>query len=65
MKFDIHDFGVDEVGEPDEDAFAQLMRDFADWIYKTLEAEHDWLTSDEVVDEALAEETFDEDGAVI
>ena len=65
MGFDIQDWGIDEIGEPDEDQFAQLMRDFADWIYKTLEAEHNYLMSDEVVDERLAEEKFDVDGVCL
>lgn len=62
MDFEIDDYGSDEIGEVDEDKFAQLMRDFADWIYKVLEKEHDHFMSDEVVDEELAEEKFDEDG---
>ena len=65
MDFEIHDYGIDEIGEPDKTQFAQLMRDFADWIYKTLETEHDYLMSDKVVDEQLADEKFDEDGDVI
>ena len=48
-----------------EDDVTQLMRDFADWIYKNLEAEHDYLTSDECIDERLAEEKFDSLGQVI
>lgn len=40
----------------------RLMRDFADWIYKQLETQYDWLLSDECVDEALKELAFDEDG---
>jgi hypothetical protein len=52
--------------EPDliglENDVTQLMCDFANWIYKNLEAEHDYLTSDEHVDERLAEEMFDEAG---
>lgn len=53
-----------ESGEDDnlEKSVTQLMRDFADWIYKQLEAQHDWLLSDECVDEALKELAFDEDG---
>ena len=47
-----------------EDEITTLMRDFADWIYARLESEHDWLTSDEQVDEALrgGGYTFNEDG---
>lgn len=60
----------DEGGETSYDdalekSITKLMRDFADWIYNQLETGHDYLTSDEVVDEQLAEEKFDEAGAVI
>lgn len=65
MNFDIHDWGIDEIGEVDEDQFAQLMRDFADWIYESLKAENDYFMSDECVDERLSEEKFDEDGVII
>ena len=59
--------------DTDEDAdlsdiekdMTQLMKDFADWIYKQLESEYDWLMSDECVDERLADETFDEEGEII
>lgn len=42
----------------------QLMRDFADWIYKQLEAEHDYLMSDEQVDDSLTANGYEfiEDG---
>ena len=47
-----------------EDEVKGALRDFADWIYERLEDEHDWLTSDEQVDESIIanEYTFDEDG---
>lgn len=47
-----------------EDEITTLLRDFADWIYDRLEQEHDWLTADEQVDEALrgCGYTFNEDG---
>lgn len=54
-----------EVGEDLEKSVTQALRDFADWIYKQLNNQHDWLHSDECVDESLAEEIFDEDGAVL
>lgn len=64
---DIRDWGTDEIGEPDEDQFDTLMQDFAGWIYKQLEAEHDYYHSDEYVDERLSEsgDEFDEDGVVV
>lgn len=48
-----------------EDEVTNVMRSFADWIYATLEKEHDYLMSDEVVDDQLADETFDEDGVSV
>lgn len=47
-----------------EDDITQLMRDFADWIYKKLENEYDYRMSDEQVDDAIIvnEYEFTEDG---
>jgi len=47
-----------------EASIAELMRDFARWIYKSLEEEYEYLTSDEAVLENLQanEMLFDEDG---
>ena len=44
----------------------EALRDFADWIYKRLEDEWNWLTSDEVVEESITanEYEFNEDGSV-
>jgi hypothetical protein len=49
-----------------EETLLQLFRDLADWLYKTLEREYDYLISDEAVAESLEaneieEETDDED----
>lgn len=67
MTVSIHDLGSDEVGEPDEEQFTKLMRDFADWIYGQLEEQYDYLTSEECVDEELSRDDmlFDEDGNTI
>ena len=54
-----------EVYAEAEDTVAGLMRNFADWIYKQLEQEYDWLHSNECVDERLADDSFDEDGCMI
>lgn len=68
MSVDLHvndeNEDYDSTGQIQEEV-QQLMRDFADWIYKNLEAEYDHLTSDEYVDERLAEESFDEDGEIV
>ncbi|MBC7198091.1 MAG: antitoxin of toxin-antitoxin stability system [Pseudomonas balearica] len=47
-----------------EDEIRDQLRLFADWIYDRLKQEHDWLTSDEQVDESIRanEYTFNEDG---
>jgi hypothetical protein len=44
-----------------------LMRRFADWIYARLEAEDEYLNSDEYVDERLSDsdDKFDEDGHLV
>lgn len=42
-----------------------LMRRFADWVYFCLEAEYEYLISDESLDEILSEHEFDEDGVMI
>lgn len=57
--------GYENTDDDLENTVQQLMRDFANWIYKQLEAEYDHLTSDEYVDERLAEESFDEDGEIV
>lgn len=54
-----------EVSADLEEAVTQLMRDFADWIYTQLEAENDWLYSDECVDQYLEEKEFDETGVEV
>jgi len=50
-----------------ETEVTDLMRDFADWIYKQLETEYDYLCSDEYVNEHLedGDDLFDEDGLQI
>lgn len=36
-----------------EDELRDALRAFADWIYDSLESEHDWLTADEQVDDSI------------
>lgn len=47
-----------------EAAVSEALRDLAFWLYRQLENEYDWLTSDAAVDEALLinEYTFTEAG---
>ena len=44
-----------------EGEVAQLMRDFADWIYKRLWDEHDYQTSDEVIEQTIRLNDYDFD----
>lgn len=65
LRIEIGDWGIDEIGEPDEKQFTQLMRDLADWLYEQLNDEYDYLHSDECIDQYLIDKTFDADGATI
>lgn len=50
-----------------EDTLLELLRDFARWIYKQLEAENDYQLSDEFIDDSIRANAlrFDEDGNTI
>lgn len=52
-----------DIGEAEEEV-AQLLRDFMDWIYSSLEKSYNWLTSNEAVAESLQanEVEFDVEG---
>lgn len=56
---------AEQVSEQVEKDLTALMRRFADWIYSQLEAEDEYLNSDECIDEHLADDEFDEDGSMI
>jgi ketosteroid isomerase-like protein len=47
-----------------EEAVAEALRDLARWLYRQLEREYEYLTSDEVIDEAIGVNgyTFTESG---
>jgi len=47
-----------------EDQVIEALRDLANWLYQALESEHDWLLSDECVDESIIanQYTFTESG---
>ena len=49
-----------------EDGVREALRSFADWIYAQLEAQNDYLNSDEAVDESILanDYEFTEDGAI-
>jgi len=61
----IHVFhGSDWADADTAEDLADILRDFMRWIYSRLEAEHDFLMSDETVEESIRanEYLFDEDG---
>ena len=61
-------FDDDELYEDlqEDEKITHLLRSFANWIYSYLEAEYDYLNSNEVIDECLKDGlTFDEYGAAI
>ena len=47
-----------DASEHAENAIAEILRDLARWLYRALEKEYDYLTSDPVVDEAIAANGF-------
>lgn len=53
MRVDVSRADDREVSRETEETVTQLLRDFADWIYRQLEAEHDYRLSDENVDETI------------
>lgn len=55
--------GRDPTYEAEQD-LTDILRSFADWIYRQLEREHDWQLADEQVDEAIRsnEYEFTEEG---
>jgi hypothetical protein len=53
--------------DAEDDAVKSAMEDFNHWIFRSLESEYEYLTSDESVDESIScnEYEFDEDGRPI
>lgn len=66
-RYEIHDWGIDEVGEVDEKRFCQIVDDLSSWLYKTLRDECDWHYEDEQVIAHIEanDYEFDEDGHTI
>lgn len=60
-ELDISDVLYDEL----ESRIERIARDLADWLYEQLKAEHEYLTSDEAVEEVLKDRFFDEDGDLL
>ena len=56
-----------DVTEDDQETVTELLRDLMRWLYRTLETEHDYLLSDECVDDSITanEYEFTEAGELI
>lgn len=67
MSVDVERDDEKEMTEDAEEEVTQLLRDFANWIYSQLEAEYDYVMSDEHADESigLSEYEFTSEGAII
>lgn len=46
------------IGDADHE-LRQLMRDFADWMYRQLEAEYEYRMSDEQVDDTITANEYE------
>lgn len=53
MTVDVRRYDDKEVAEEQDSMVTQCMRDFADWIYKTLKREWDWRNEDEQIIETM------------
>lgn len=60
----VHDSRDIDVSDDTEESIKELMRDYMRWIYRSLEREYEYLTSDENIDEMMVanEYEFDENG---
>lgn len=60
------DYSDSKLWRDAEDDVIQLLRDFADWIYRRLEEEYEYQTSEEAVAESMEanEYEFYEDGSI-
>ncbi len=65
MTVDVNGRNGSALPENDADAFRELMRDFADWIWAGINDEYNYRMSDRNVDETIMadEYTFTEDGS--
>lgn len=59
-----HAYSVDIEADQDSEKFAEIARDFMNWIYRQLESEYDYQNADEQVDDTIRanEYTFTAEG---
>lgn len=67
MEIDVEKDAQAPVATGTDDDLSEALRDFANWIYRQLEAEHDYQLSAEAIDEYLgdSDHKYDEDGNTI
>ena len=67
MVVDVERSDGHDVTQEREEEITQALRDFADWIYDSLEKEYEYQMSDECVDENIKcnEYDFDENGRIV
>lgn len=59
MSVDVERYDGNEVSDDTEETIKQALRDFADWIYGTLEKEYEYRMSDEQVDDAITANAYE------
>lgn len=59
MQVDVWDRENEYSTNVDESAVTEALREFADWIYRQLEAEYEYRMSDENVDESIIANQYD------
>ena len=52
-------YEAEEVVDVHREGIEEALRDYARWIYKSLEAEYEYLNSDEYIDEHLHDEEYE------
>ena len=58
-------YEADEIVNVHREGIEEALRDYARWIYKSLEAEYEYLNSDECIDEQLYDEEYDDEQETI
>ena len=64
MLFEFYDESSEEaeaIVDAHKESICEALRDYARWIYKNLEAEYEYLTSDEYIDEQLHDEEYEDE----
>jgi hypothetical protein len=53
---------VSNIFDTKQEEIEEALRGYARWIYRTLEKDYDYLTSDEAIDEYLSDNDYNEQG---